>query len=226
MCPPLRTRSANGNIPVDQVDVDAKYHRHETDYGRHCGQQDWPKTDRASPDDCIYRFGATSTKYVECINEDDVVVDDDSCKRDDTDARHDDAERLVHDQVPKQYAACRKNDGRQNQCGLVDAVELRNENDGHDCQRHQHGLHEKGLVFLLVLRTAAECDADPWVDVERRQYLAKLGNHIRDQVIARHVGIDAHRAPHVSAPDRADLLCRHALDKCADRNETVPGRNA
>ena len=160
------------------------------------------------------------------IDEYNVVVDDNPGQRDDTNARHDDAERLAHDQVAQKNATRGEEHGGQYQPGLVKTIELGNKNNCHDRKCHHHGTSKKLHVFTLVLGAAAERPAHPWVDVELRYVSLELTNNVIDENACGNIRINRESASHVGTTNGADLLSRYALDKRADRDQALLGGNS
>ena len=128
--------------------------------------------------------------------------------------------------MAKQDAASRKNDGGKDEPGLVNTVELGDQNNRHDCESHQHCSRQEGLVILLVLRAASECQAYARVEVERWQFLSDAGDEVIYQVSGINVGIDRYGAAHIDTLNISDFLCGHTLDKGAYRNQSLFGRNS
>src|SRR5690606_23848181 len=145
---------------------------------------------------------------------------------DDADAAHDDAERLVRHEQPDQHADRRESDGSQYQKSLIETVELRDEDQRHQEQRHAEGARQElhGLALLLVL--AAETHVDAGVQVAGREPRLDLLDLVVDEHVVGHVGADLQHAPAVRALNVADALRRRARDEIADGHETGRRRDA
>ncbi len=74
-----------------------KHHRHQAEDRRHRGQQHRPEALGAGPQDGLAMARPPFAQLVVGVDQHDVVVHDDAGERDDADAGHDDAERLVGD---------------------------------------------------------------------------------------------------------------------------------
>ncbi len=128
--------------------------------------------------------------------------------------------------MTEKHATRREHDGGEDQQRLVDAVELRHQDDSHHRNRHQHGLCQERFVLTLVFDRAAESDGDLRVDFQGRDELLEFGDDVVLEIAVGDVGFDGHRAAHVGPRNCADLLRGHAFHKGVDRDKPVRRRDA
>ena len=82
-----------GNLPGDEINIDAKHHRHQAQY-RSCGrQQDRSQTLYPGPQNSLDGITDALPQPSIGIDEHDIVVHDDPGQRNHPDPVHDDAKR-------------------------------------------------------------------------------------------------------------------------------------
>ncbi|CSC18103.1 Uncharacterised protein [Vibrio cholerae] len=89
------------------------------------------------------------------INQYDIVVHHNPCQSNHPDARHDDAKRFLENQQSSKNPYGRENHRGQNQEGLIETIELGDQNDRHrrECNHKRFFEENRRMLLLLVLTT-------------------------------------------------------------------------
>ena len=148
------------------------------------------------------------------IDQHNIVVHDDACQRDHTNAGENCAERLLRDHQPQQHARSRHHDRRKDQHRLIHAVELRNHHDEHQKQCQHESLRDKRQRLVLFFIGTAKANVQQRVEVLSCNPVLHFLNFLVDHNAWGNVAADIQHTPPVDAFNRVG-----ALRRC-DRDET------
>lgn len=99
------------------------------------GQHDRPQALAGGTENGLHCIHRIFPQPLIGVDQNDRVVHDDTRKRDDARPRHDDREGVTRDDHADEDADGGKDHGRERQHGMMEAVELRQQDDEHEEQR-------------------------------------------------------------------------------------------
>ncbi len=144
---------------VAEIDLDAEHHRQQAADGRDGGQEHRAQALCAGADHRLDRLHARVAQAMERVDQHDVVVHHDARQRQHAGARHDDGEGLPHHHHAQQRADHGQHHRHQDQAGVIEAVEQRQQHDGDQEQRKERRLDQERARFVLLLVRAFELNA-------------------------------------------------------------------
>ena len=211
-------------IATHEVHGPAEDHRHQPQDGRDGRQYDRPETQCRRAKRRIHGRQTLTAFFVVGIDQHDIVVDHDPREREHADPAHDDAERLATHQQPEQHARGREQDGRQDQQGLAESIELGHHQTEHQQQRQRECEKQEITRLGLVFRFPAEAYTDVVGQVRRCELLLQPIHPFIHQQTRCDIGHD-HVCPlPVAAFDQPRGRHGHEPGEIGQRHEAVSRR--
>src|SRR5690606_5103463 len=160
---------------MQNVDIPLQHHRHQTHHGRNGGQHDRPQTLGAGAHGGFNGVEAAFNHLVVGVDQNNVVIHHDPGQGNYPDAAHNNAKGIATDQQAQYNADHRQNNGAHNQAGLINAVELGDQNGGHQKQGNTEGGAKEAAGFGHLFKVAAEFRFHPGAaPVQRLQSLPQF----------------------------------------------------
>ena len=209
-------RAAHGNGTIHEIDVDSKHHGHESENRGDGGEQYRAQALRAGAHHRLDGVHAAVAQDIVSIDEHDIVVDHDSGQRYHTHTTHDDAKGLPGDEKPEQNTHRGQHDRAENQQRLIKAVELSDENNGHDEKRDAKCFYQKCFRLTLLFVFTFELDADARIDLRGLQPVFDLRDLVVGENAFRYVGLHREHTAAVGAIDGSDAWYGGPLDEITD----------
>src|SRR5690554_2470305 len=209
---------------MQDIDIPLQHHRHQPHDGGDGREHDRPQTLGAGTHGGFNGVEAAFNHLVVGVDQNNVVIHHDTGQSNYPNAAHNNAKGFATDQQPQQYADHRQNNGTHNQTGLIKAVELSDQNGGHQKQGNTEGGAEEAAGFGHLFKVAAEFRFHPGAaPVQRLQSLPQFQDFRISVNAFGYVGGNAVAVFAINTHHIAAFRHRLLLHKVAHRHQSVRG---